>query len=129
MAAFSDGKINLMPLCDFCHRASSNWKCSINTLFLFQYNLIDIWRGVSIFYFAGMSADFLPGIIMQHFYKQSYALQVQIILARQGRTTTRHRYKASQGSPTTRHRKAVQLHLSTTFIGDHILQNSNSTAT
>jgi len=38
---------------------------------------------------------------MQHFYKQSYALQLQIILAPQGRATTRHRYKAPQGGATT----------------------------
>jgi len=65
---------------------------------------------------------------MQHFYKQSYALQLHFstlracdyiilarqghacpkhwqarsyILARQGRATTRHRYKAPQGGATT----------------------------
>jgi len=32
----------------------------------------------------------LADITMQHFYKQRYALQLQIILARQGRATTIH---------------------------------------
>jgi len=43
----------------------------------------------------------LADITMRLFYKQSCALQLQIILAPQGRTTTRHRYKAPQGGATT----------------------------